>query len=321
MRGLARRGSRPARRRRVGLARRARRRAAPRRRHASASSAGARLRGVARRRARRARGLVARRRRVAASRRRRSRGVARARRVAVVGGRASAALVAASAGSRAGRRSSPRRRAAPRPHSSPRRARASAARRPSSPRRRSRVARRRFVKRRLGLARRRVDVLRRGFARGRRLVRAAGRLRRPRGAFAARPLELGPRAGVIGVERRDLLRRLVGDRRGRFGTRGDDGVRQRLGLMGAGLCAASGLGEREAAIGAVVRGAAEQLAALRALAADAGLAHDHLAAHVVEPVLEFVQLGVDLRVSRVSFVSRRRRCASCSMSWAVRCNS
>ena len=44
---------------------------------------------------------------------------------------------------------------------------------------------------------------------------------------------------------------------------------------------------------AVVGGAAEQLAALRALAADAGLADEDLAADVVQQHLELVQLGVD----------------------------
>src|SRR3954449_8626129 len=42
-------------------------------------------------------------------------------------------------------------------------------------------------------------------------------------------------------------------------------------------------------------GAAEELAAVRALPADAGLAHDDLAADVVEPQLELVQLGVHAR--------------------------
>ncbi len=44
-----------------------------------------------------------------------------------------------------------------------------------------------------------------------------------------------------------------------------------------------------------MRGAAEQLAAVRAFAADAGLAHEDLAADVVEAHLEVVQLGVDPR--------------------------
>ena len=55
------------------------------------------------------------------------------------------------------------------------------------------------------------------------------------------------------------------------------------------------LGQRVAAVRAVVGGAAEELAAVRALAADAGLADEDLAAHVVEAHLELVQLGVDAR--------------------------
>ncbi len=57
--------------------------------------------------------------------------------------------------------------------------------------------------------------------------------------------------------------------------------------------AARGLGQRQAAVRAVVGVAAEQLAAVRALAADPGLADHDVAADVVEAQLELVQLCVE----------------------------
>ncbi len=118
--------------------------------------------------------------------------------------------------------------------------------------------------------------------------------RPPTTRLRAAATELPAGARVVRVQRRDLLRRLVGEGGG-LRRRRDHRVRKRLGLAGARLLAAGRLGERQAALRAVVRGAAEQLAAVRALAADAGLADDDLAAHVVQPVLELMQLGVHAR--------------------------
>ena len=120
---------------------------------------------------------------------------------------------------------------------------------------------------------------------GRRRIALTDRGRRVRLGGPGRPLELG-----VLLRRAELLRGLVHGEPARPRRSGGGG---NLGLL-LGLCqlAARGLGQRVAAVRAVVGGAAEEFAAVRALAADTRLADQDVAADVVQAQFELVQLGV-----------------------------
>ena len=293
---------------------------------ASPSPAGGRLVGARRRRAlcrRRSRARVGRRRRLVVVRRRRQPRARRPPALRVLGGRRGLAFadrglacaVLATSGRLARRGvglrcvlgagvarlafadgvvASPRRSRFGR--SSPARRRSPVHRR--RPRAASRLAAlalgaRRLVGRRRGLTltdrRRSVGLPHRFGARrrlgGRRRIALADRGRRVRLGGPGRPLELGVlRRGISSVGWSTA--RPAG--RATSPAAGGD-----LGLV-LGLCqlAARGVGQRVTAVRAVVGGAAEEFAAVRALAADTRLADQDVAADVVQAQFELVQLGV-----------------------------